>query len=819
MDNLTLERLQRLHAAACGLSVFPEILNGFDAACFDDRSPVHHGSDSDTPDDELHAPFAWDSSGWVYGFEPKPCLRPSTHCGSRACADNPFFEYGDNKSKEPVDFGYDVKERPTGRNATFADEQKWASRHGSAAKNVSVSSSLKDLDKIYIMEMENGQAYRGRALFGTICKPPKVVDGMLLMSIKDKFGEVIDATMHFSPVDAMEIKEAYTVGKHVAIKHPCVWEREDGIPNIVIWKSCDSIEFVGKLPTVTPTTSLDDVQTHAVLERWDLALQDLTRCIEMVKSEFTASSQPSKAKVLELSTILVHCYSARAKIFYNTFCFEEAMNECNEALKIDRYHCKSLLRKALAYEGLFRFEDACIYLEDASNRNRGQGKTKRKKKIRAILRSCRSCCSQNQNGKYANLARYLLHNYNPGKCGVELPSFVNDVGHVQVKLLRKGKARGLFATRDIKAGDVLMVSNAMAICYQSEDVEHNVCVYESLKEKLVSKIESTENLQSALSYLVGSGSTNTSCTTELGAVAESCIRPSTDGEALHLNMDCIREIVRMNAFGPHQFCRLLERHEYVSKYVDARSFLGLWFLPAFINHSCLSNASRLVVGDAMFVHAACDIKEGEEITLPYIDTLMPLQQRRHAMKRWGFSCACKRCTFEQTIQALLSKVTKRFDTVYKWIIKTMEKAVAAKSLRGFGDQCFDFPTSSDYEAIMSELGDVMISTLYPHSDEEKSRWMMASYAVLLWYDVMPMWKRDLSDPGLVIILEDLVEAMRSTAPGHMRSLVLVGNINVTLRQGVLDGPAYAVAKSVFGAQEPHVLAELVRLYGSLVPFP
>jgi SET domain-containing protein len=59
-------------------------------------------------------------------------------------------------------------------------------------------------------------------------------------------------------------------------------------------------------------------------------------------------------------------------------------------------------------------------------------------------------------------------------------------------------------------------------------------------------------------------------------------------------------------------------------------------LSSFINHSCLSNTSRIEVGSAMFIHASKTIKGGEEITISYFDTLVPLLQRQAMCKSWGF---------------------------------------------------------------------------------------------------------------------------------------------------------------------------------------
>lgn len=88
---------------------------------------------------------------------------------------------------------------------------------------------------------------------------------------------------------------------------------------------------------------------------------------------------------------------------------------------------------------------------------------------------------------------------------------------------------------------------------------------------------------------------------------------------------------------------------------------GLWWLPSFINHSCLPSSSPILVGRALFIFASRDLRAGDEVTRSYFDIFQPLEQRRElSTKGWGFVCHCPRCKLEDALHVPLSRVTKRY---------------------------------------------------------------------------------------------------------------------------------------------------------------
>ncbi|KAK0621466.1 hypothetical protein B0T17DRAFT_467302, partial [Bombardia bombarda] len=69
-----------------------------------------------------------------------------------------------------------------------------------------------------------------------------------------------------------------------------------------------------------------------------------------------------------------------------------------------------------------------------------------------------------------------------------------------------------------------------------------------------------------------------------------------------------------------------------------------------MNHDCRANADYFFdhATLAQYIHATRDIAPGEELTLSYINPLMPREARMARLKElWGFECACRFCQRER----------------------------------------------------------------------------------------------------------------------------------------------------------------------------
>lgn len=67
------------------------------------------------------------------------------------------------------------------------------------------------------------------------------------------------------------------------------------------------------------------------------------------------------------------------------------------------------------------------------------------------------------------------------------------------------------------------------------------------------------------------------------------------------------------------------------------------------NHDCLPNTGvTLAENGKVTVTALRDVKEGEELTISYVDPTQPFEARRQTLSsHYGFECRCARCVTEQ----------------------------------------------------------------------------------------------------------------------------------------------------------------------------
>lgn len=72
---------------------------------------------------------------------------------------------------------------------------------------------------------------------------------------------------------------------------------------------------------------------------------------------------------------------------------------------------------------------------------------------------------------------------------------------------------------------------------------------------------------------------------------------------------------------------------------------GIWIQASYINHGCNSNARRSFIGDMMIVRATRDIKKDTELSFWYTPPDgSNSKDKRSQFKNWGFECTCVICS-------------------------------------------------------------------------------------------------------------------------------------------------------------------------------
>jgi hypothetical protein len=302
----------------------------------------------------------------------------------------------------------------------------------------------------------------------------------------------------------------------------------------------------------------------------------------------------------------------------------------------DRFrHLKALYRKGRALVGLRQYAAACECLEKVAKTSPGQ------KEIQDALQQAKTLYAQSLNGKY-DISDYLLGRASSPPRSGRFRGFCGDQDD-----RRRPRPRTLRHPK-IRTGQLLLVSNAVAVAYESAfptmfHVDNRCKVNTASREDLVSAVVcAARKSQRLLRQLYSLQDSSTPGSLDVPAIdlfktdGQMSAGQEVQNENLQVDVNRIRDIIRLNSFGEAEGTFVPKSKIYEATRSARQNFSGLWLLPSFINHSCLPNSSWLDVGSAMFIHASKPIERGEEITIPYFDALVPLPQRQAMCKNWGF---------------------------------------------------------------------------------------------------------------------------------------------------------------------------------------
>ncbi|GLT27640.1 hypothetical protein SLA2020_026230 [Shorea laevis] len=374
-------------------------------------------------------------------------------------------------------------------------------------------------------------------------------------------------------------------------------------------------------------------------EEWRESVQIYSQFITLCQGQISNTCQhsdPDPDRLSKLHKSLCLALSNRAEARSRMRDFAEALIDCEQALEIEGTHLKTLLCKGKIFLSLNRYSMALDCFKAAVLDSQAAGNLQT---INGYLERCKKLEFQSRAGVF-DLSDWVLNGFQ-GKS----PELAEYIGAVQVKK-SEISGRGLFATKNIDAGTLVLVTKAIAIergILSGQDTGENaqLVMWKNFIDKVMESFERCRRTQ----HLIG---TLTTGEDEEGLEVPdiSLFRAETEISSYpveKMDMGKILSILDVNSLV--EDTALAEVFGKNSDYYG----VGLWLLTSFINHSCHPNARRLHVGDYLIVHASRDIRAGEEITFMYFDVLSPLAKRREMSNSWGFNCKCMRCKFEEAV--------------------------------------------------------------------------------------------------------------------------------------------------------------------------
>jgi tetratricopeptide (TPR) repeat protein len=256
------------------------------------------------------------------------------------------------------------------------------------------------------------------------------------------------------------------------------------------------------------------------------------------------------------------------------------------------------------------------------------------KEAKAYVKKSAMRLEEEQMAKY-NFAKLKL-GISPTRGRVDAANFTQNV---EVKE-SPGCGRGLFAAKDINAGELVLCEKAFCVVWDNEADAWTALTYDTrderiraapvgLRKVIIQKLRSNPSLVERVMDLYG----------DYGGIGKKLIEK--DGSPV-IDTFQVHDIASRNTFG---LAPLTSSNEKQSAAGTANT--GLWVTASYANHSCIPNTQREFVGDLLVVRAIGLIRKGEEITHEYFDTSDYDARQSELEKTWGFKCSCALCIAEE----------------------------------------------------------------------------------------------------------------------------------------------------------------------------
>ncbi|KAJ5710040.1 hypothetical protein N7493_009632 [Penicillium malachiteum] len=512
-----------------------------------------------------------------------------------------------------------------------------------------------ELNKMMLEDLTVETHHRGKYLLLRTVTPADLVTGAIAIA-EDEDDRVFMLILYNQ---GEELSKFMKLGTVLVVKEPYLKRLADGNYGIRVDHVSDLVfipDFDDRVPLAwrPQITSADDSPAfwkekgneYFDEDSHSLAIQCYTKVLER--------NPPPDLKIkTELN---------RSLCCLKTHHFDAAIRDADSVLQDSELSEKALLRKAQALYYLRRYAESCE-IHKLLGENYPKNSLAQHEFERASVR-----LAEQETGKY-DFKKMMLEAQRRRPPHLERGTYV---GPVKIKDT-KTHGRGLFTTKAVKAGDLLLCEKAF--CYQFHDeCDLGVTLLISpdtnrlalgstveLNEAIAQKLHKNPSLASKFNDLYH-GSYEVSEASNI----------QVDGRAV-VDSFLIQRIVDLNSFGSP----LLSRDSHVAimcgdrpSEVENKTYYcsGIWCMASYINHSCLSNARRSFIGDMMIIRASKDIPANTEITFWYGSPVGRTEELSSNLANWGFNCDCASCkdirqlgeTVACTRKKLISELGKLF---------------------------------------------------------------------------------------------------------------------------------------------------------------
>ncbi|KAI6652893.1 hypothetical protein LOD99_4279 [Oopsacas minuta] len=445
---------------------------------------------------------------------------------------------------------------------------------------------LCDLEPIKIIELAPGIVYSNKVIFCT-----QITNGYMMTSyhtvVEDDFGQCAKLCIYnITP----EMRGSLKQGVKMAIANPYY---KIGQADEFYIIRVESPEEIIILDMPQDSNEANSGEFHKIEGNKYLQDGDLDKAIVCYTRAINTGDEFVSLYLINRS--LCHLKNGS---------FEYSLRDAEAAIEIDPNNSKYRYRLAMAWSGLGDHEKSLDILNDIEvNPNRIAAIAKEQKLL------------DNSKGK-------IDFEEISGKASsgeeIEIADFI---GPIKIGTSHKN-GHGIFSTRDIKRGEIISVTKAIAYVgpNKQENLEDLRGEYTIFADHIaISKTRASSKLNDSL--------TNTIIKSKLSAFRIFSLHDKhlhnepisieiygskgyelvRDKDRAPYQQQQIRTIIQYNALSYHHPDHL--HNEYMHTH-------GIWLIRAYLNHSCMPNTSLTFYRDVCIIFANHDIATGVELTAP-----------------------------------------------------------------------------------------------------------------------------------------------------------------------------------------------------------
>ena len=474
--------------------------------------------------------------------------------------------------------------------------------------------SLESLEVIKLSQLKEDTHHRGQALFVERAGPIAQTSIVTLAAVKDVDGDVEDVELYHAD---SHIAEALPADNMFFIKEPYFTLNIHSTPTIRVDHPSDLV-FPDHLPPSLSNLAEKQTPNRTALE-WKKIGNDFYR----KKQHFEAAQAYQSALNAGAEGKL------RLDVCRNLAGMELVLGRNEDA----RLHAIQALSdgsdKALAaldVKAYYRAASASYHLRDFTQADQELTKLlaldPSDSDGKALLEKVRARLEEQESGTYDFVL--LVKGLSRKQPRVDIADYTKRT----VAGVSKGRGRGLFAAEDVQLGELIMCEKAFCAVYEWESETSQTKVYDVRPKKFdgfpaalwagtVQKLQQTPSQCAELTKLTGRYS---------GAGSRKDV---VDGSPV-IDAFQIHDILAANAFAIPTPAKTQKSEPFgVMKVVlpagtdptkAQRSPDNCALFPhaSLANHSCLPNAARVFIGDALILRATRPIAKGEEILHTYV---------------------------------------------------------------------------------------------------------------------------------------------------------------------------------------------------------